>query len=120
MYPAYKNMQIVVLNRHDRRFSTGDVVAFSCEGLSSILIKRIAACPGDMAVIQEGTLYINGAVSEQYPESCVFSYTGLLSEPIKLESGQFLVIGDNIDNSKDSRYPEVGIISEESIFGKII
>ena len=68
MYPTYQNMQIVLLNRHDKQFKSGDVVAFSCEGLSSILIKRIAGCSGDTAVIRDGTLYVNGAVSQQYPQ----------------------------------------------------
>lgn len=120
MYPSYRNMQIVVLNRHDRKFSYGDVVAFSCERLSEILVKRIAACPGDTAVIQDGTLYVNGKPSEIYPQENLFPYAGLLAEPIELEQGQFLVLGDNIRESKDSRYPEVGIVSERNIFGAIV
>lgn len=119
MLPNYHNMQIVILNRHDRSYQYGDVVAFSCEDLSCVLVKRIGACPEDIAVIDDGTLFVNGTVSQVYPQTSVFSYAGLLSESIVLGTKEYLVFGDNLAESKDSRYIEVGIINKDQIIGKV-
>lgn len=120
MSPAYHNMQLVFLNRHDKEFTYGDVIAFQCDGLSAVLVKRIAACPGDKVVIENGTLFVNGKISSIYPDCGAFDYAGTLSEVIQLDKGQYIVIGDNIVESKDSRYLEVGCIAENDILGKII
>ena len=120
MYPTYRHHQLALLNKYEREYHRGDVVAFSCEGLSTVLIKRIVAGPGDTVVILDDDLLINGVQSEFYPEEDRFSYAGLLSNEILLAEGQYLVLGDNIDESIDSRYLEVGIISESDIIGKLI
>lgn len=117
MEPAYKNLQIVLLDKHTESYTRGQAVAFSCEGLSSVLVKRIVAVPGDRAQIREGTLYINGAVSQVYPQEGMFEFSGILQEEIQMEAMQYLVIGDNVEESIDSRYPEVGILSRDEILG---
>lgn len=119
MEPTYDHMQLVALNKYDREFKRGDVVAFWCQELSSVLVKRIVAVPGDDVVIQHGTLYINDCVSEVYPELGIFSYAGLMEETISLQEGEYLLLGDNMELSKDSRYPEVGIVIESQIYGRI-
>lgn len=43
----------------------------------------------------------------------------MLEECVCLDSGEYIVIGDNADDSKDSRYEEVGVVNEEKIVGKI-
>ena len=120
MFPLYRNLQIVILDRHNRDYTYGDVVAFRCDTLSTVLIKRIAACPGDTVVIENKTLLVNGQSSTVYPEEMKFHYSGLLEQPVKLKSGQYIVIGDNISQSKDSRHGEVGKVSIEKIVGKVI
>ena len=117
MAPAYHHLQLVVLNKHDRNFQRGDVAAFWCEGLSSVLVKRIAAVPGDRVAVRDGTLYVNDQVSEVYEESGIFSYAGILEDEIVLQPGKYLLLGDNLEESRDSRYPEVGEISESQIYG---
>lgn len=119
MEPAYHHLQLVVLNKYDKSYQHGDVIAFFCDGLSSTLVKRVVAVPGDTAQIVDGTLMINGHSSQIYPETCVISYSGLLENPVTLDSEQYLVLGDNLPESKDSRYQEVGIVSEKKIFGKV-
>lgn len=119
MEPAYHHLQMVVLNKHDREFLRGDVVAFWSTGLSSVLVKRIVAVPGDSVIIRDSTLFINNQVSEIYAESIVFTYAGIMEQEIILREGEFLVLGDNTEKSIDSRYSEVGIISEAEIYGKI-
>ena len=100
MSPAYHHMQLVVLNKHDRSFQRGDVAAFFCEGLSSVLVKRIAAVPGDRVIICNETLYVNEYVSEIYNDPGTFAYAGILEEEIVLQPGEYLLLGDNTAESK--------------------
>ena len=64
MSPTYQDMQIVILEKHLERYTYGDVIAFQCENLDSILVKRIVACPGDDVVIKSGHLYVNAVPME--------------------------------------------------------
>ena len=120
MLPSYHNLQLVILDKRDRAFQAGDVIAFRCEKLSSVLVKRIAACPGETACISGGTLYVDGQKSAVYPEEGQFSQAGLLAEPVRLQAGEYLVIGDNTGASTDSRSAEVGAVKESDIIGKVI
>lgn len=120
MAPAYHHLQLVVLNKYDRNFQRGDVAAFWCEGLSCVLVKRIAAIPGDTVMICDDTLYINDQVSQVYDEPGSFSYSGILAEETFLQPGEYLLLGDNTEVSKDSRYPEVGLVRESCIYGRIV
>lgn len=119
MVPTYHNMQLVILNKYNKEFLQGDVIAFECEELAAILVKRIVACPGDIVVINQGTLFINEQVSDIYSEKQSFNYPGLLEEPVYLQEGEYIVIGDNIPESKDSRYAQVGIVERKHIIGKV-
>lgn len=120
MAPAYHSWQLVVLDKRERDYRAGDVIAFRCDGLNAVLVKRIAVGPGDTAQIINGALTVNGKNSTVYDELVVFDYAGLLSAPVSLREGEYIVIGDNVGQSKDSRYPEVGIVKEESIVGRVM
>lgn len=113
-------MQFTILDRHGSNFSYGDVIAFRCDSLSSILVKRVAACPGDTVIIKGGMLYINDTISNVYPEMELFEYAGVLDEEIHLNEKQYIVIGDNVSESKDSRFETVGSIERKNILGKIV
>lgn len=117
MAPSYHHLQLVILNKFDRNYHRGDVVAFWCDRLSCVLVKRIAAVPGDRAIICDGILYVNDQVSEVFGDSSMFSYAGLLKSEIVLQSGEYLMLGDNAEESKDSRYSEIGLIHESQIYG---
>ena len=119
MEPTYHNWEFALIDRRDRSFSTGDVAAVRCEGLHTLIVKRIAAAEGDRAVIVNGTLMVNGQPSPLYPEG-IFSVPGLLEQEQVLEEGCFLILGDNIEESVDSRDERVGVIRQEDIVGKII
>ena len=120
MLPTYHNMQLVLMDRHSEDYTYDDVIAFWCDDLNSVLIKRIVACPGDEVIIKEGTLYVNGDVSDVFPQEYLFEYTGITDAPVQLTADQYFVIGDNIAKSKDSRYPAVGCVSVDSVKGKVI
>lgn len=120
MAPAYHHLQLVVLDKRADAYAPGEVIAFRCDGLDAVLVKRVIAGPGDTAQIDDGTLLINGVISTIYPVKCAFEYAGLLEECVAMGEGEYVVIGDNLAQSKDSRYPEVGIIEAGDIFGRVI
>lgn len=118
MAPTFRNMQMVILDVHSRNFTAGDVVAFYCPGFDSVLVKRIVAGPQDGICISEGKLMVNGEISPYYKEA-EFEFSGLLKTERRLDENEYIVIGDNISESKDSRYSEVGIVPGSAIIGKI-
>ena len=120
MQPSYHNMQLAILDKYSNDYEHGDVIAFRCEGLGCVLVKRIVACPGDRVVIEEGILYVNGENSRVLPVEFVFEYSGLADEEIMITEGCYFVIGDNIPESIDSRYPEVGCVDKSDIIGEIL
>lgn len=120
MLPSFHNMQLVVLDKQSKDYRTGDVVAFYCDALSAVLVKRIVACQSDEVQIKGTQLYVNGEVSPIYSNEIRFEYAGVLEESIKLKQNEYIMIGDNVSESKDSRYKEVGIVEKKDIIGRII
>ena len=119
MLPAYHHLQLVLLDRRGKEYKPGEVIAFRCEALDSVLVKRVAAGPGDEAVIRDGILLVNGSRSGAFADA-EFAYAGLLEQPVLLAEGQYLAIGDNVSESRDSRYPEVGIVREDDVIGRVL
>ncbi|MCH5207661.1 MAG: signal peptidase I [Oscillospiraceae bacterium] len=119
MEPAYHEYQIVLIDKHIRPYSYGDVIVFKCNNSDYILIKRVAAIPGDVVYINEGTLWINGEKSTVYPDEGVFVQNETASQPLTLFEGQYFVIGDNIMASIDSRFYEVGLVDSANICGVV-
>ena len=120
MAPTYHNWQLVLLNKHcsSSEIERGDVVAFECADLSSVLVKRVVALPGDTVEIKDKLLYVNGEVSPLYEKES-FSYAGILQDELVVATDCFIVIGDNVSQSMDSRYEQVGAVGAESIIGVV-
>lgn len=118
MEPAYHNLQLVILDKQINKYEYGDVIAFWCDSLNTHLVKRVAACPGDRVCIDDGILYVNGNVSEYYREIRIV-FPGIVADEIILPKGFYFVLGDNVSESKDSRYEEVGFVKKDLILGKV-
>ena len=119
MYPTLKNMQLVILEKQVGEYEAGDIIAFRCNGLDTVLIKRIVGKPGDIVEIRDGNLIVNGKANTFYGGR-IFSMAGVLEASITLYEGQFIVIGDNLDESVDSRDERVGIVDLDSIIGRVL
>lgn len=119
MEPTYHNFQFAILDKRAQTYNAGDVLAFWCPGLRATLIKRVAAVPRDTVCISDETLYVNGKRSTIYPNDR-FSYAGILAEPVILGDDEYIAIGDNQEESKDSRYESVGVVSRRQIIGKVV
>ena len=96
-----------------------DIVVFPFkENKNQLLIKRIIGMPGETVQIIEGKVYINGyELNENYGNAIIES-AGLASEPITLGEDEYFVLGDNRNNSQDSRFESVGNIKRSDLIGR--
>ena len=81
--------------------------------------KRIIGLPGETIQIISGRVYINGEILEEPIETEKMLNAGLAQEPITLGENEYFLLGDNRNNSEDSRYESVGNIKIDNIVGKL-
>ena len=85
---------------------------------NTYFIKRIIGLPGETVQIVDGTIYINGEVlGESYGRE-VMKNSGMAADPITLGDDEYFVLGDNRNDSTDSRDPSVGKIKRNQIIGR--
>ncbi|MCI7813877.1 MAG: signal peptidase I [Lachnospiraceae bacterium] len=96
-----------------------DIIVFPPnENEKTYYIKRIIGLPGETVQIVDGKIYINGEVLEENYGKEVMKEAGRASTPIVLGGDEYFVLGDNRNNSTDSRYPSVGNVKRSSIVGR--
>lgn len=81
-------------------------------------IKRIIGLPGETVQIVDGTIYIDGEVLQESYGREVMRSSGLAADPITLGDDEYFVLGDNRNDSTDSRDPSVGKIKRDQIIGR--
>lgn len=121
MEPTLENGQQIYIDRFTYILSSpkaGDVVAFLPNGNenSHYYIKRVVAGPGDKVRIADGTLYVNGQQSIWVTERVLDA--GIAENELILGSREYFCIGDNPNNSEDSRSANIGQVDEDDIVGK--
>lgn len=99
MNPTYHSGQLVFCEQNDGNLKRGDVVIIHLE--NDVYIKRIIACPGDHICILDGYVYVNGQKEEGMPK--IESNYGILAERILLGEDEYICLGDNRNDSYDSR-----------------
>ncbi|MBU3840787.1 MAG: signal peptidase I [Candidatus Ruminococcus intestinipullorum] len=124
MKPQLNNGDIVLVNRlvYDAMSpKRGDIIAFKPNGNENMhySIKRIVGLPGESVQIQDGKVYIDGNELKEdiYVEEV--DKPGIAEQVIELGSDEYFVLGDNTENSDDSRMANIGNIKRSDIDGKI-
>lgn len=118
MYPILNNGDFLITTRTylNKGFDQGDIIVFKSSGLGKILIKRVIGVEGDTVKIENKKVYVNGV---ELKENYINNET-LENLEIKVEEGTYFVMGDNRQNSMDSRYDIVGLVKEEDVMGKAV
>jgi signal peptidase I len=86
---------------------------------SHYYVKRVIGVPGDTVLILDGVVYVNGELYEEEGEVDAILDAGIAAEEIVLGDDEYFVLGDNRNNSEDSRYANIGNIKKEYIIGKV-
>lgn len=123
MEPKLSNNDNLIVDKITYRFKDPeryDIIVFPFEYEdNTYYIKRIIGLPGETVYIdKEGNIYINDTILEEGYGREVIREPGRAYEPITLGDDEYFVMGDNRNNSTDSRDPSVGNIKKERIIGR--
>ena len=121
MQPTLSDGDNLIVDKLSYRFHDPDrfdIIVFP-QGDGRYFIKRIIGLPGENVRIDEdGSIYIDGEkLSESYGKE-VIQDPGLAKDGIELGADEYFVLGDNRNDSMDSRMAEVGPIVGERIIGR--
>ena len=124
MSPQLKNGDVTLINRlvYDaRKPKRGEIIAFKPNGNenSHYYIKRVIGLPGETIEYKDGRLWIDGEVLEEEYETTEIVELGLLKDEIKLDGDEYFVLGDDRENSEDSRVANIGNVKRNEIAGKV-
>ena len=99
---------------------SGDVIVFLPNGneKSHYYVRRVIGVPGDKIQIKDGAVYVNGELYNEKIEVAAMEEAGIAEEEMKLGDNEYFVLGDNRNNSEDSRYANIGNIKDEYIIGQ--
>ena len=122
MYDTLENGDNLILEKLSYRFHEPerfDIVVFRyTHKKNTFYIKRVIGLPGETVQIVDSKIYINGEILEENYGYEPIQDAKRASQPITLGEDEYFVLGDNRNNSKDSRYEDVGNISRDRLIGR--
>ena len=121
MRPTLQSAERLVVNKFIYRFRAperGEILVFRYpRDPSRDFIKRVIAVPGDTIEIKDGRVFVNQQLmNEPYILSKTRGDYPLATVP----DGHIFVMGDNRNNSEDSRFADVGFVPFELVKGKAV
>ena len=122
MQPTLSDGDNLIVDKLSYRFHDPDrfdIIVFPQED-GRYFIKRIIGLPGESVRIDEdGFIYINGENLQETYGKEVMRDPGLAKDGIQLGADEYFVLGDNRNNSEDSRYADMGNVKKRNIIGKV-
>lgn len=124
MEPTLYNRDEVIINKFIYKLTEpkrGDVVAFQPNGNKNthFTIKRVVGLPGETIRIEDGVLKIDGEPYESEFLTAGIEDPGIAGDDIVLGAEEYFVLGDNVNNSEDSRFANVGNVDKQDMEGKV-
>ncbi len=124
MEPNIYGGQEVLVDRFSLKLLSpkrNDVVCFYPKGNenSHLYVKRVIGLPGEEIQVKDGYVYIDGVRLNESETFDKIADPGDLYVPFKLGENEYFVMGDNRNNSEDSRNGNIGAVSKDTIIGKI-
>lgn len=128
MEPNYFDGDDIVFWHLNNKYERYDVVILKAPS-GDYWIKRIIGLPGDTITIEEGIVFVNGLIIDQEflrdKDGSIDDYTVCRStDPdfceFNVPDNNYFVLGDNRDVSDDSRSNNLGYVSEDQLFGRVI
>lgn len=122
MEPTLHDKDFLIINKFIYNFTKpakGDIIVFPHNGNNKELyIKRVIGLPGDEIELKNAQVYVNGAaLYEDYISETTIE-KGNITFPFTVPEGEYFVMGDNRNNSRDSRFTDVGTVPLDEIVGK--
>lgn len=122
MLPTINDKDVLCLNKiiykltDPKRF---DIVVFRYSE-KEYYVKRIIALPGETIWIDyNGLVYVNGEVLDYPYKKEQIQNPGIAYQEITLGEDEYFCMGDNVNNSHDSRFEDVGPVKRSSILGRV-
>lgn len=123
MVPTLKDGDRLVIAHLFYTPKQSDIVVVNSEGLDKTIIKRVIATENQTVYIdfEKHTITVDGKVlDEPYINDLTTRNDGGFEYPIIVPKNSIFVMGDNRNNSTDSRSPAVGFINEKDVLGRAI
>lgn len=125
MEPTLKEGQVVIVNKLEYYIKSpkrNDVIVYkqSNKEHSYFEIKRVIGLPGETVKIKNGIVYINDEAMKEKVKTEAISNSGLAEEGVKLDDNEYFVLGDNRNDSEDSRFAGIGNVLKNEILGKAV
>lgn len=85
-----------------------------------ITIRRVVGLPGEKIQVKKGYIYINGVEFQEKYKMPVMISGGIADKEVTLGKDEYFVLGDNRNDSEDSRFRSFGNVKKRNILGRVI